>query len=146
MLKSSFALGYARACENITIANCFVTGAYLLGTMLDATWKKFGAERVDGTGRIKFGTESNGGFKNTVITNCIFEGCQGLTLESEDGALLEDLVISNLTMRDINSAPIFMRLGSRLRGPAESTTSTARTPPLRSAASLPASPASRSKT
>jgi polygalacturonase len=122
VLKSSFALGSSRPCENITIGNCYVTGTYLLGTMLDGTWKKFGAgQRGVGTGRIKFGTESNGGFKNIAISNCIFEGCQGLTLESEDGSLLEDLVITNLTMRDIKTAPIFMRLGARLRGPSDST-------------------------
>ena len=46
VLKSSYALGYDRSCENITIANCYVTGAYHLGTMLDATWKKFDAERA----------------------------------------------------------------------------------------------------
>jgi len=31
------------------------------------------------------------------------------------------VTITNITMRDIVSAPIFLRLGSRLRGPAEST-------------------------
>jgi polygalacturonase len=35
-----------------------------------------------------------------------------------DGGLLEDIAISNITMRDITSAPIFLRLGSRMRGPA----------------------------
>ena len=69
------------------------------------------------TGRIKFGTESNGGFKNITISNCVFEGCQGLALETVDGALLEDVTITNITMRDIVSAPIFLRLGARLRGP-----------------------------
>jgi len=120
--KSSYALGYARATENLEIVNCLVTGAYELGTMLDGTWKKFDASvRVPHTGRIKMGTESNGGFKNITISNCVFDGCQGLALESVDGALLEDITITNITMRDIVSAPIFMRLGSRLRGPAEST-------------------------
>ena len=90
--------------------------------MLDGTWKKFDPDvRVPHTGRIKLGTESNGGFKNIVISNCIFDGCQGLALESVDGALLEDVTITNIVMRDIVSAPIFMRLGSRLRGPADST-------------------------
>lgn len=120
--KSSFALGYARPTENLAISNCYVTGAYQLGTMLDGTWKKFDeAVRVPHTGRIKFGTESNGGFKNITVTNCVFDGCQGLALETVDGALLEDVAISNITMRDIVSAPIFLRLGSRLRGPAQST-------------------------
>ena len=120
--KSSYALGYARATENLTITNCYVTGAYELGTMLDGTWKKFDSSaNVPHTGRIKFGTESNGGFKNITVSNCVFDGCQGLALETVDGALLEDLAITNITMRDIVSAPIFMRLGSRLRGPARST-------------------------
>lgn len=120
--KSSFALGYNRPCENMTISDCYVTGAYVLGAMLDGTWKKWDADaHVPHTGRIKFGTESNGGFKNVAVTNCVFEGCQGLALESVDGALLEDMVINNITMRDIVTAPLFIRLGSRLRGPAEST-------------------------
>jgi len=73
------------------------------------------------TGRIKCGTESNGGFKNITISNCVFEDCNGLALESEDGALCEDIAISNITMRGVTTSPIFLRLGSRLRGPKEST-------------------------
>jgi len=116
--KSSFALGYARATENITIANCYVAGCYEVGTFLDGTFKKYGPEvRVPRTGRIKFGTESNGGFKNITVSNCIFEGCNGIALESVDGALLEDLAFNNLTMRDISGSPIFLRLGARMRGP-----------------------------
>jgi polygalacturonase len=51
----------------------------------------------------------------------VFEGCQGLALESVDGALLEDIAITNITMRDITSCPLFLRLGARLRGPAGTT-------------------------
>jgi polygalacturonase len=120
--KSSYALGEARATENMVITNCYVTGAYQVGTLLDGTRKPFDATtHVPHTGRIKCGTESNGGFKNITISNCVFDGCQGLALETVDGALLEDVTITNITMRDIVSAPIFLRLGSRLRGPAEST-------------------------
>ena len=124
--KSSFALGYARPTENLTISNCYVTGCYQLGTVLDGTFKKFtGSEepemRSSYTGRIKFGTESNGGFRNITVTNCVFEGCHGLALETVDGALAEDIAISNITLRDIKTCPIFLRLGARLRGPAEST-------------------------
>jgi len=36
-----------------------------------------------------------------------------------DGALLEDVTITNISMRDIISAPIFLRLGKRMRGPKE---------------------------
>lgn len=120
--KSSFALGYARATENVAITNCFVTGCYELGSVLDGTFKKFAPDfHVPRTGRIKCGTESNGGFKNITISNCVFEGCQGLALETVDGALLEDIAIANITMRDIVTCPLFLRLGSRLRGPKDST-------------------------
>jgi polygalacturonase len=120
--KSSYALGYARATRNVTITNCFVTGCYELGTVLDGTWKKFPpTPRPYGTGRIKCGTESNGGFINITISNCVFEGCLGYALESVDGALLEDITIANTTMRDLASGPLFLRLGARLRGPKEST-------------------------
>jgi len=120
--KSSHALGFARPTRNVTITNCWVTGYYELGTVLDGTFKKFAPEiRVPRTGRIKCGTESNGGFINIAISNCVFEGCQGYALESEDGALVEDITITNTTMRDLVSGPVFMRLGSRLRGPKEST-------------------------
>ncbi len=115
--KSSYALGYARATENLTITNCYVTGIYELGSVLDGTWKKM--EMLNGrvgTGRIKLGTETNGGFKSITISNCVFESCRGFALESVDGAIVEDITFSGITMRDI-SAPFFLRLGARLRGP-----------------------------
>jgi len=116
--KSSYALGYPRATEMVTITNCFVTGGYELGTVLDGTYKVIDpAVRIPRTGRIKMGTESNGGFKNITISNCVFEKCGGLALETVDGAILEDVSISNITMRDITNSPIFLRLGSRMRGP-----------------------------
>jgi polygalacturonase len=120
--KSSFALGYARATRNVTITNCWVTGDYQLGSILDGTFRRFPDQSPAWrTGRIKCGTESNGGFINITISNCIFEGCQGYALESVDGALMEDIAITNTTMRDLSSSPIFMRLGSRLRGPKDTT-------------------------
>ncbi len=118
-LKSSFGLGHARATDMVTIANCLVSGSFALGSLLDGTFKPIPADPgIHRTGRIKFGTESNGGFKNVTITNCTFDGCQGLALETVDGGLLEDVTISNITMRNVISAPIFMRLGARMRGPA----------------------------
>ena len=117
--KSSFALGYARATENVTITNCFVTGDYQVGSLLDGTWKRMTDPRFPrhATGRIKCGTESNGGFKNITISNCVFESCRGLALETVDGAQCEDISIVGLTMRDIRNSPLFLRLGERMRGP-----------------------------
>jgi polygalacturonase len=120
--KSSFALGYARATENVTIANCYVTGGYELGSVIDGSWRRFTDRgKPSGTGQIKCGTESNGGFKNITITGCVLEDCHGITLQSEDGALCEDIAISNITMRGLNNCPLFFRLGARLRGPKETT-------------------------
>ncbi len=119
VLKSSYALGYARTTENVTITNCQVTG-YDEGTLLDGTFKRTQEQAPDRggvTGRIKFGTESNGGFKNITISNCVFDRCRGFALETVDGGLLEDVTISNIAMRDITNAPFFLRLGRRMRGP-----------------------------
>lgn len=117
-LKSSYGLGSAKPTEFVTISDCYVSGCFEEGTLLDGTYKRFGpGVNVPHTGRIKFGTEANGGFRNVTISNCVFEGCQGLALETVDGALLEDVTITNISMRDIVSAPIFMRLGRRMRGP-----------------------------
>jgi polygalacturonase len=113
VLKSSYALDQAIATENVTIDNCMVSG-YDLGSLVSGhyTGGSYGA-----TGRIKFGTESNGGFKNVAISNIIFDHCRGLALETVDGAALQDVTISNVTMRSVQT-PIFLRLGARMRGPA----------------------------
>lgn len=127
--KSSFALGYARTTENVTISDCYVTGAYQMGTMLDGTWKRWPTDKTEQAtvkpyfpeefnGSIKLGTESNGGFKNIVISNCVFDGSKGFAVESADGALIEGITFSGITMRDCTNTPIFLRLGNRMRGPA----------------------------
>ena len=124
-LKSSFALGCARPTENITITNCQVSG-YDIGTLLDGTRQhkvNYGKSRC---GRIKLGTESNGGFRNITISNCVFEYGRGLALESVDGGPMEDITISNIILRDIVNAPIFIRLGARLRAPDGTKVGTAR--------------------
>ena len=115
-LKSSYGLGVKRATENVTITNSQVSG-YDEGTLLDGTFKRTVKYNRGTTGRIKFGTESNGGFKNITIDNCVFDYSRGLALETVDGGDIEDVTISNITMRDIVNAPIFVRLGNRARGP-----------------------------
>ena len=116
VLKSSFALGTPRVCENVTITNCHVSG-FDPGSYLDGTYTRK-LDRANGaTGRIKLGTESTGGFRNIAINNVTFDYCRGLALETVDGAILEDIAISNITMRDVTNAPIFLRLGRRMRAP-----------------------------
>lgn len=119
VLKSSFALGYARATERVTIADCAVSG-FDLGTLLDGTRQRtqqIAPDRDGVTGRIKIGTESNGGFKQITIRDCTFERCRGLALETVDGGVIEDVVVKNLTMKEVTTAPLFIRLGNRGRGP-----------------------------
>lgn len=80
------------------------------------------------TNAIKAGTDSRGGFRNITITNCSIspsitnegysgfkEGLAGIALEIVDGGIMENIVISNLTIEE-TTAPIFIRLGNRARG------------------------------
>jgi polygalacturonase len=119
VLKSTHALGFARATENVTISDCLVSG-YDIGSLLDGTYKRTvtkAPDRDGPTGRIKIGTETEGDYRNIVVTNIVFDRSRGLALESVDGARIEDVSISNITMRDVSNAPIFIRLGSRMRAP-----------------------------
>ena len=120
-LKSSFGLGYSRATENVTITNCQVYG-YDHGTLMDGTFKTdFKDEDPNAnhsiTGRLKLGTESNGGFKNIAVSNCVFEHSRGICIETADGGIIEDVVIDNITMRDVTDTPFFIRLNARMRAP-----------------------------
>jgi polygalacturonase len=119
VLKGTHALGAARVSENITITNCLVSG-FEIGSLLDGTYRrtvKQAPDRDGPTGRIKIGTESEGDFRNIAISNVVFDTSRGLALESVDGAHIEDVTVSNITMRDVSNAPIFIRLGSRMRAP-----------------------------
>ncbi|WP_309004750.1 glycosyl hydrolase family 28-related protein [Pelagicoccus sp. SDUM812005] len=115
-LKSSHALGRPRTTENVTITNCAVSG-YDEGTLYDGTRKRTWKTRGGPHGRIKLGTEAGGGFRNITISNTTFDHCRGLAFEQVDGGVLEDITVSNITMRDVQNAPIFIRLGARLRNP-----------------------------
>jgi len=119
--KSSFALGFARVTENITVTNCLVTGDYQVGSVIDGSYKRLPPEAaLNFTGRIgrfKCGTESNGGFRNITVSNCVFESCWGMALETVDGGLLEDVTFTGISMRDVRNSPLFLRIAGRMRGP-----------------------------
>ncbi len=128
VLKSSYGLGWPKATENVLIKNCHVSG-YDPGTVYYGTYETnitAAPDRDGPTGRIKFGTESNGGFKNITIKNCTFKRCRGLALETVDGAPMENIRISNIVMDDIWNSPIYIRVGDRMRGPKELPASYAR--------------------
>jgi hypothetical protein len=102
--KASPSLGYLRTTEHVTVTNCVLT---------------------TGCNALKLGTESSGGFKDIVFSNCsIFSdtdlwhghrATSGISIEMVDGGLLERVAVSNITIRDAH-APIFVRLGNRGRG------------------------------
>ena len=128
VLKSSYGLGYLKPTENVVIKNCFVSG-YDPGTYLNGTFgtsQDFAPDRDGPTGRIKLGTESNGGFYNITIKDCKFQHCRGLALESVDGGRMENIFVSGIEMNDICNSPIYIMVGTRKRGPEGTPNSTAR--------------------
>ncbi|WP_066685265.1 glycoside hydrolase family 28 protein [Caulobacter sp. CCH9-E1] len=119
VLKSSLALGEVIPTERVTIQHCEVSG-FDLGTMLDGTFgrtQQLAPDQDRVTGRIKLGTESNGGFRDIVIRDCRFNRSRGLALEVVDGGTMENVVAERLVMREVTTAPIFLRVGDRRRGP-----------------------------
>lgn len=119
VLKSSLALGEVRTTQHVRIHDCHVSG-FDPGTMLDGRFRRTQdkAPDQDGmTGRIKLGTESNGGFRDIEITRCTFERSRGLALETVDGGMLADVRVSDITMREITTAALFIYVGARLRAP-----------------------------
>lgn len=119
VLKSSLALGEPIPTERVTIEHCEVSG-FDLGTMLDGTFgrtQQLAPDQDRVTGRIKLGTESNGGFKDVTIRDCRFVRSRGLALEVVDGGMMENIVAERLHLSEVTTAPIFLRVGDRRRGP-----------------------------
>ena len=116
VLKSSYALKQAVPCEHILITNCLVTG-YKLGTFLDGTYQPEAVNWV--CGRIKLGTESNGGYRNITISNCICVWSSGLAFEEVDQGRMENICVTNIAMEHVHHYPIYITTGCRNRGPKE---------------------------
>jgi hypothetical protein len=99
-LKTSPALGKISFCANIAVSNC------LLATNCNC---------------FKLGTETSGDFRNISLSNCTMyplgygrAPTSGIALESVDGANLNGITISNISMQGVD-CPIFIRLGNRGR-------------------------------
>lgn len=118
VLKSSYALKRPVLCEHILITNCIVTG-YKLGTFLDGTYVP---EKVNWVcGRIKLGTESNGGYRNITISNCSCMWSSGLAFEVVDQGRMENIVVTNISLSHVHHYPIYITTGCRNRGPKDRT-------------------------
>lgn len=84
-------------CQDIAITNC--------------TFREIGGSAI------KTGTESNGGFKNITVTNCVVRDIDlhaGIELMTVDGGMMQNIIISNITMDNV-ATPFFIRLGLRAR-------------------------------
>ena len=128
VLKCSYGLGRPKATENVLVKDCTVSG-YDPGTVFDGTYGTSitaAPDRDGPTGRVKLGTESNGGFRNIRIENIRFKRCRGLALETVDGAPMENIRVRHLRMDDIWNSPVYIRIGERMRGPKELPASIAR--------------------
>ena len=95
--KSSYTLNKKVDSENIVITNCVVSSRMCA---------------------IKFGTETNGGFKNVTVSNCtIYDTCYtGVAIEIADGGEIDGMVVSGITMKNVGS-PFIITLTDRKRGP-----------------------------
>lgn len=119
VLKSSYALGRKAMCEDVLIQGCKTSG-YAMGSLLDGTYRPSdyaAPDRVGVLGRIKMGTETNGGFRNVRISDCICTNSRGVLIGIVDGGVMEDVVVSDITLRDPVNHPLFVHHGARLRAP-----------------------------
>lgn len=119
VLKSSYALGEKAICEDVQITGCKTSG-YLMGTLLDGTYRKSDYRAPDDIGvlgRIKMGTETVGGFRNIRITDCICRNTRGILVGIVDGGVMEDVTISGITLSDPVNHPLFVHHGARMRAP-----------------------------
>ena len=66
--------------KNVTIANCFVTGADELPTRLTAPGRS--PPEVTVTVALNAAPNRTGGFRNIAISNCVLEGSKGIAIET----------------------------------------------------------------
>ena len=123
VLKATFGLGRFLPTKNVLIEHCTVSG-YDAGSVVAkvySTQKLIATDRDGPTARIKLGTEGTTGFDTITIRHVIFDRSRGFALESVDGAELRNIVLTDATMRNVSSSPIFIRLGDRGRTPVTGT-------------------------
>jgi polygalacturonase len=119
VLKSSYALGRAVMCEDILISGCKTSG-YAMGSLLDGTYRPSdyaAPDKLGPLGRIKLGTETNGGFRNVRISDCICTASRGILMGIVDGGTMEDVSVSGIILRDPVNHPLFVHHGARMRAP-----------------------------
>lgn len=111
-------------CQNVRIANCYINSGD------DAIcFKSLSPDGICGditvsnciissnASGIKIGTETAGAFQDITIQNCVIFDlrAEAIALLTADGARIERINISNITLRNIKGAAIAIRLGVRNR-------------------------------
>ncbi len=96
--KASYTLEKLVACEDLDIRDCRVSSR---------------------CNAVKFGTETNGDFRNVLVENIEIYNTRlsGIAVESVDGANFRNITFRNIRMKNV-FAPIFVCIGNRMRGPA----------------------------
>ncbi len=102
-IKSTNATGI---CENIVVSDCMV---------------------ASNCNAFKIGTETNGGFRNITVTNCVFSRPEqptiydrphrvlgGIAISTVDGAFIEGVTLTGITMHGVMT-PFMIRLADRGR-------------------------------
>lgn len=120
VIKSSYALDRKVMTENVSVIGCKTSG-FAMGSLIDGSYTASDYTSTDHggvLGRIKLGTESNGGFRGIVIDDCQCENTRGILLGVVDGGVLEDVVVSNITLTRPVNHPLFVHQAARLRAPA----------------------------
>lgn len=110
------------SCRDVQIENCDIsTGddAICLKATLPQPCTDITVERCtlrSECGAIKLGTESYGDFRRIRISNCLVKegGLCGIKVLAVDGAIVEDVSISDIRMEE-STGPLFVRLGGRCR-------------------------------
>ncbi|MCD7972882.1 MAG: glycosyl hydrolase family 28 protein [Candidatus Azobacteroides sp.] len=111
-------------CRNVRISNCFIDSGDD-GICFKSFSQKEGCHHITVTNcvittnasGIKIGTESVGAFKDITISNCVIFDTRlgGIDIMCVDGAQVEQILVSGITLRNINGTAIFVRLGNRGR-------------------------------
>ncbi len=83
-----------KACRDIVITNCVISS---------------------GASGIKIGTETTGRFEDILVQNCVVFDTfgEGIAIMTADGASVQRVNVSNVTLRNIKRQAIFIRLSTR---------------------------------
>ncbi|GAB4012695.1 glycoside hydrolase family 28 protein [Spirosoma migulaei] len=109
-------------CELVRVSNCFITsgddGICIKSFSPDKVCRNISITNChvsSGASGIKIGTETAGRFEDIVIQNCtVFDTWgDGLAIMTVDGAQIKRVTISNISLRNIKRAGIFVRLNTR---------------------------------